>query len=166
MTKRALSDDAGRTPPAPLEISVAELAREVVGRVAPGQSEYLELVIAARERDAGRVRRPAGWTGGAVGSGGTGLDVVANVVIPLLTGTVTQVWGAAAFAGLQRRRWWRRAPRPVPSTRVVLAADRIDEAHTACVKHGMTLGLSEAEAVLLADAVEGVLRRGAAGRDA
>ncbi|MEU5696915.1 hypothetical protein [Actinosynnema sp. NPDC020468] len=142
--------------------TIADLAREVVRRIAPEQSEYLELVVVARERGVGGTRRPWDWSGGAVGSGSPP-DVLTDVIFPLLTGTIAQVWGASAFAHLQRRRWWRRRGQPKPSTRVVLDASRIEDARAACVAHGMTLGLTEPEAAMLADAVVGVLRGAADG---
>jgi hypothetical protein len=85
--------------------------------------------------------------------------VLADLVYPLLAGTFAQVLGASAFARLQRRRWWRRKRAVVPSALITLNLEQIERARAACIAHGMTLGLSEAEATMLADAVHGALRR-------
>ncbi|QKV73754.1 hypothetical protein [Amycolatopsis sp. Hca4] len=145
--------------PARLVIAFADLARDVVAEVAPDQLPYFALVTA--EWAAGKdPRRPGGtWSGGEIGSGGA-FSVLGDVILPLLTGTAAQVLGAAGFAGLQRRRWRRRRPRPA---HLVLDVSRIGEIRDACVLHGRTLGLNEAEATLLADAVQAVLRRTADG---
>lgn len=137
-------------------MTIADLARLVVGEVEPGQLDYLELVTDAWESGA-TPRRAWAWTGGTVGSG-VQPWVLADLVYPLLAGTFAQVLGAAAFARLQRRRWWWRK-RVVPSAPITLTSEQIERARAACVAHGMTLGLSEAEATLLADAVHGALRR-------
>ena len=109
-------------------------------------------------------RKPSeGWSGGSVRLGGSDPSVLGDVILPLLTGTAAQVLGAAGFAGLQRRRWWRRRSRAPRPAQLVLDVDRIDEIRDACIAHGMTLGLNEAEATMLADAVQGVLRRAADG---
>ncbi len=158
-------DDVGRggVAPARLVIGLADLAQEVVAEVAPGQLPYLALVTA--EWAAGRdPRKPAGaWTGGEIGLGGTDPSVLSDIIYPLLTGTAAQVLGAAGFAGLQRRRWWRRRRRATTPTQLALDVDRIDEVRDACLVHGQTLGLNEAEAALLADAVEAALRRAVRG---
>lgn len=146
-----------------LAIGFADLARAVVGEVAPEQLPYLALVTA--EWTAGKdPRTPTGaWSGGEIGLGGTDPSVLSDIIYPLLTGTAAQVLGAAGFAGLQRRRWWRRRPRPKLPAQLVLDVDRIGEISDACISHGQTLGLNEAEATLLADAVLAVLRRAADG---
>jgi hypothetical protein len=138
-------------------ITIADLARHVVGQVEPAQLDYLELVTADRERG-GAAQASRTWTGGTVGSG-VQPWVLADLVYPLLTGTFAQVLGAAAFARLQRRRWWRRKRDLPPSALITLTAEQVDQARAACISHGMTLGLSEAEATMLADAVHGALRR-------
>lgn len=162
MTESARAGNINEPSIASQEVVVADVARQVIRRIAPDQSEYLELVIAAREQGTEDARRPWGGSGGAVRSGSE-LSVLADVIFPLLTGTIAQVWGAATFAKLQRKRWWRRRPKAAPAVRLVLDISRIDEAREACIEHGMTLGLSRAEATMLADAVHGVLRRSADG---
>jgi len=153
MTDRARPDNVGSSE---RPVTIADLARHVVGEVEPAQLDYLELVTDSWERGAAP-RRTRAWTGGTVGSG-VQPWVLADLVYPLLAGTFAQVLGAAAFARLQRRRWWRRK-RVVPSATITLTPEQIERARAACVAHGMTLGLSEAEATLLADAVHGALRR-------
>ncbi|MBB5960668.1 hypothetical protein FHS29_007296 [Saccharothrix tamanrassetensis] len=148
-------------PEGSVSVMVADLARQVVDLVAPEQLEYFGLVTESWE--SGKVpRRPRSWTGGTVGSG-VDPSVLADIVYPLLAGTIAQVLGATTFAGLQRRRWWRRKRRAVPSTRITLTSEQVDQARTACIAHGMTLGLNESEATMLADAVHGALRRSADG---
>jgi hypothetical protein len=134
---------------------IADLARHVVGEVEPGQLDYLELVTDSWESGAAPRRA---WAGGTVGSG-VQPWVLADLVYPLLAGTFAQVLGASAFARLQRRRWWRRKRAVVPSALITLNLEQIERARAACIAHGMTLGLSEAEATMLADAVHGALRR-------
>lgn len=138
-------------------MTIADLARHVVGEVEPTQLDYLELVTADRE-GRGAPRGSRTWNGGTVGSG-VQPWVLADLVYPLLAGTFAQVLGAAAFARLQRRRWWRRKRAVVPSARIVLTPEQVERARAACIAHGMTLGLSESEATMLADAVHGALRR-------
>lgn len=137
--------------------TIADLARHVVGEVEPGQLDYLELVTDSWESGAAP-RGTRTWTGGTVGSG-VQPWVLADLVYPLLAGTFAQVLGAAAFARLQRRRWWRRRRTVVPSASITLTPEQVERARAACVAHGMTLGLSEAEATMLADAVHGALHR-------
>ena len=141
-------------------VVVADLAREVVAEVAPAELEYLVLVTAARNSGKGYRSKSLRGTGGSVGSGAPDPTVVAAIVYPLLTGTIAQVLGASVFAKLQGRRWWRRKRDLPPRTRVTLDQAHLAEVRDACVRHGITLGLSEARATLLAEAVDGVLRRG------
>jgi hypothetical protein len=154
MTARPRPDNAGTSKE---RVTIADLARHVVGEVGPAQLDYLELVTESWERGAAP-RRARSWTGGTVGSG-VQPWVLADLVYPLLAGTFAQVLGAAAFARLQRRRWWRRRRAVAPPEPVTLTLEQIERARAACVAHGMTLGLSEAEATMLADAVHGALRR-------
>ncbi|MEU0793451.1 hypothetical protein ABZ342_25540 [Amycolatopsis sp. NPDC005961] len=150
-------------PPARITIDFADLAREVVAEVAPRQLPYLALVTAEWTAGKDPRRSAKGWSGGEVRFGGTDFSVLGTIIFPLLTNTAGQVLGAAGFAGLQRRRWWRRRPPAARPAQLVLDVDRIDEIRAACVDHGRTLGLNEAEATLLSDAVHGVLRRAADG---
>ncbi|MEV6648812.1 hypothetical protein [Amycolatopsis sp. NPDC051371] len=164
MTEKARPEGAGREGvvlPARITVELADLAREVVAEVAPDQLPYFALVTA--EWTAGKEpRKPAGaWSGGEIGLG-TDLPLLSNIIFTVLTGTAGQVLGAAGFAGLQRRRWWRRRRTARPA-QLVLDVDRIDEIRDACIVHAQTLGLNEAEATLLSDAVHGVLRRAADG---
>lgn len=154
MTEMAPPDNVGSSA---RPMTIAALARHVVGKIEPAQLDYLDLVTADRE---GRGTAPGSrnWTGGTVGSG-VQPWVLADLVYPLLAGTFAQVLGATAFARLQRRRWWRRKREVPPSARIFLTPEQVERARTACVEHGMTLGLSEAEATMLADAVHGALQR-------
>lgn len=138
-------------------VTIADLARQVVAEAEPAQSDYLELVTAAWERGT-PPNRARSWTGGTVGSG-VQPWVLADLVYPLLAGTLAQVLGASAFARLQRRRWWRRKRAIAPSAVLTLTSEQVERARAACIAHGMTLGLSESEATMLADAVHGALRR-------
>lgn len=140
-------------------VPFADLARAVIAEVAPRQLPYLALVTAEWTAGKDPCTLSKGWSGGEVRLGGPDPSVLGDVILPLLTGTAAQVLGAAGFAGLQRRRWWRRRSRTAKPAQLVLDVDRIDEIRGACIAHGMTLGLNEAEATLLSDAVHGVLRR-------
>ncbi|MDX3188631.1 hypothetical protein PV458_09530 [Streptomyces sp. MN03-5084-2B] len=165
MIEKAHPEDAGSEGlvlPARITVELADLAREVVAELAPDQLPYLGLVTA--EWTAGKdSHKPAGaWSGGKIGSG-TDLPLLSNIIFTVLTGTAGQVLGAAGFASLQRRRWWRRRPRTARPAQLVLDVDRIDEIRDACIVHAQTLGLNEAEATLLSDAAHGVLLRAADG---
>ncbi|MBP2337389.1 hypothetical protein JOF41_003567 [Saccharothrix coeruleofusca] len=137
-------------------VTIADLARRIVAEVEPEQVDYLALVTASWERGA-PPRGSRSWTGGTVGSG-VQPWVLADLVYPLLAGTLAQVLGASAFARLQRRRWWRKRA-VVPSAQITLTPEQVERARAACIAHGMTLGLSESEATMLADAVHGALHR-------
>ena len=144
------------------EISLAEMAEAVITAAVPGQRELLASVTASWR--AGETPRGAsGWVGGSVGSGISAM-VAAEIIYPLLTGTFAQVLGTAAIAGSQR---WRRPPgrhaRRIPDTRVRVGAGQVASFRSACLSHGRALGLTEPESVLLADALEGVLRQALAG---
>jgi hypothetical protein len=143
---------------AEVTISLAELAAAVIAQEAPGQRDLLASVTASwRAGDA--PGRSWGWAGGSVGSG-ISSTVLAEIIYPLLTGALAQVLGTAAIAGSQR---WRRPPgrhaRRVPDTQVQVKADQIAPVRAACLAHGQALGLTEQESALLADALEGTLRR-------
>ena len=147
------SDDtlAGR-----LTITLADLARSVVAKEAPEQVELLAVVTAQWE--AGNVpgRRRWDWMSGSVNFG---IDptVLSEFIYPLLVGTFAEVLGDVTLTRL--RRWRRSRLRSVPRTQVTLSADQIDDVHPVCIVYGMTLGLSEIEARVLADALCGALRR-------
>lgn len=145
-----------------LTIVLADLAQSVVAAQAPEQVELLAAVTARWESGEVPGRRRWGWTGGSVGSGIEPV-VLSNLIYPLLTGTLAQVLGSAAVEGW-RRRWWRHRRRgsdlpSVPRVQVTLDVDQIEAVRVASVAHGMALGLSEARATILADAVHGVLCR-------
>jgi hypothetical protein len=149
----------------PGTISLAEMAEAVISEAAPDQSELLGPVTASWR--AGKVPGGSwGWIGGSVGSGVT-TAVAVDIIYPLLTGSLAQVLGTAVIAGSQR--WWRpkgRHARRIPDTRVRVDADQVMQVRSACVAHGRALGLTEAESKVLADALEGVLRREIAGSQA
>lgn len=140
-------------------IALADLARGVVATSAPEQMELLALVTARWEAGLGPGSRRRGRLGGSVGSGIDPL-LTSEIIYPLLTGAFAQILGTAAVAGW-RRRWWRHhqpAEVPaVPAVRVTLEAGQLEAVRAACVAHGRPLGLSKARAVLLADAIYGVL---------
>lgn len=142
-------------------VTIADLARDVVSVSAPEQVELLAVVTARWEAGFGPGSRRRGWLGGSVGSGIDPL-LTSEIIYPLLTGTLAQVLGTAAVAGW-RWRWWRhRRPADVPTVpavRVTLDAGQLEAVRAACIAHGRSLGLSKARAVLLADAVYGVLRQ-------
>ncbi|MDN3357881.1 hypothetical protein [Actinomadura sp. DC4] len=143
-------------------ILLGDLARKVVEKTAPEQLD-LFAEVTAQWAD-GRVpgRRRHGWLGGSVGSGFEHV-VTSEVIYPLLSGTLAQVLGTAVATRRWRRR--RRDVPPLPQVRVALDAGQIAAFRSICISHGMTLGLSEAEATLLADAVHGVLVMAASGQE-
>jgi hypothetical protein len=143
--------------PAVLRIPLVDLARAAVTQVVPEQKDYFELVTAAWDDGVRPSGGGAGWTGGSVRSG-VDPSVLSDVIYPLLTGTIAQIVGAAGFAGLRRKRWWRRSRKQVTSAVVEVPISQLDQVREVCVTHGTTLGLSVAEATMLADAVYGVLR--------
>ncbi|GAA2978582.1 hypothetical protein [Actinokineospora diospyrosa] len=150
-----MADELARST-APITVAFSHLAKDIVAEVAPDQSDYLAAVTEAVEAGDRRAR----LLGGAVGSG-VEPTVLAELIYPLLTGTVAQVLGAAGFAALQRRKWWRRKnKRGVrPSATISITAAQVAPMREACLAHGQVLGLSSAEATLLADALERALLR-------
>jgi hypothetical protein len=145
-----------------ITISLAELAEAVIAAEVPAQRDLLASVTAAWR--AGDVPGgTGGWTGGSVGSGVSSV-VLPEIVYPLLTGALAQVLGTAAIAGSKK---WRRPAgrhaRRIPDTRVRVAAGQVESVRSACLAHGRALGLTEQESVLLADALDGTLRRALAG---
>ncbi|MEU7903384.1 hypothetical protein [Actinoplanes sp. NPDC049118] len=146
-----------------MTVELGRLGHAAVIAVAPDQ---LDLYTAATARwDAGAGRRRRGWTGGSVGSGIEPV-LLAEVVGPVLLGAAAEVLGAATVAAWGRRRrwfrrgWWsrrRRDAEALPRTRVTLDAEQAEALRSACVRHGTTLGLSPAEAAMLADAVHGAV---------
>ncbi|RZU53837.1 hypothetical protein EV385_5771 [Krasilnikovia cinnamomea] len=167
MTERAAHGATDRSRPTggTVTVELGELAHAAVVATAPDQIDLYTAATARRDAGAGH-RRP-GWTGGSIGSG---LEPVllAEVIGPILLGASAEVLGAATVATWRGRRrwfrrgWWSRRRGPAqagPRTRVTLDADQVEALRSACVRHGTTLGLSEAEATLLADAVHGALCR-------
>jgi hypothetical protein len=145
-------------------MSLADLAEGVISAAVPGQRELLASVTASWRAGDTRGRRRRGWMGGSVGFGADPW-VTSEIIYPLLTGTLAQVLGTASAAG--SRRWWRR-PKPrhartAGAMRVDIGADQVGLIRSACISHGITLGLPEPEAALLADALAGVLWRALAG---
>jgi hypothetical protein len=137
-----------------VRITLVDLARAAITAAAPTQLDYLELVTTAWDK--GTPNSAPRWTGGTVGSG-TDPTVLAEIIYPLLTGTFAQIAGAAGFTALSRKRWGRRERGQIRSSVITLPLSSINDAHQACVRHGTTLGLSVAEATLLADAVRSIL---------
>lgn len=114
-------------------------------------------MTASRQAHGTSGRRRWEWTGGSVGSG-MGPVVTAEIIYPLLTGTLGQVLGAAAVS--RPWRWRRRRDvRAAHAVRVTLDAEQVDMLRSAWISYGMTLGLSRPRATVLAEAIHGALCR-------
>ncbi|MFC1435605.1 hypothetical protein ACEZDB_33700 [Streptacidiphilus sp. N1-3] len=155
--------DGGAAPAGPATLLLADLARAVIASAAPEQLELLERIPARWTDGGGSGRGRRGWAGGSVSSG---IDpaVLSEIVYPLLTGAFAQVLGTAALTGWQQRRTLRRLGRrstdtPVAQVQLNLDAAQADRLRAACLAHGETLGLTAAEAGMLADALYGALRQ-------
>ncbi|GAB1691070.1 hypothetical protein [Krasilnikovia sp. M28-CT-15] len=168
MTERAAHGSNGRsrsTTGAAVTVELGDLARAAVATAAPDQIDL--FTAATAQWETGAARRWPGGTGGSVGSGIEPV-LLAEVVGPILLGASAEVLGAATVTAWRYRRqwfrrgWWPRRRRntdAVSRTRVAFDVDQVEALRSACVRHGTTLGLSEAEATMLADAVHGALCR-------
>ncbi|GAB1639829.1 hypothetical protein [Krasilnikovia sp. MM14-A1259] len=165
MTERAAHGSNGRSRSATghtVTVEWGDLAYAAVAAAAPDQ---IDLFTAATVQwEAGTIRRRHGGTGGSVGSGIEPV-LIAEVVGPVLLGASAEVLGVATVAAWRgrrrwfRRAWWSRRRDAIPRARVTLDADQAEALRSACVRHGTMLGLNEAEAAMLADAIYGALCR-------
>jgi hypothetical protein len=155
---------------------VAEVAREVIGRLAPQELAVFDA-MADRWLSGDLPRRGSGRMPGAAVGFGVGAVLLSELVFPIVTGAIGEVLGAVAVERIRPRR---RSARPRaepqvtppdasagttgartagerPGADVRLTAQQMHDLHDACRRHAMTLGLPPGMAVLLADAVVGAL---------
>lgn len=143
----------------PVTILLADLARSIVVSVVPDQAELVERIPARWTSDPSSAGSAGDWSGGSVDADLTPM-VISEVVYPLLTGTFAQVLGTGALIGLRRRRARRRGgDEPPAQVQLNLDTELSDRLRSACVEHGGVLGLTTAEATMLADALHGVLQQ-------
>ncbi len=147
-----------------MTFSLATAVRGAVERIAPQECGHLDDVLAAWGR--GDLAYQRGRRRSAAGSVGFGVDVnlVAETVVAVVSGAAAEVLGAVATDAWQRRRRWRSGSRraverPAAERPLALTAGQADRLRDACRRHGRTLGLSEEQAALLADAVHGSVDR-------
>ena len=132
-------------------LSFVDLCRAAVLVVAPEELPHLADVADAWFRGEGD-RRDA-----PVGTIGFGFDVpvLAELILPIVTGAVAQVVGSAAERGLLRRR---RAPeRTLPAE----ALDRAEAVRDECRQRALDARFSRRQADQIADAVYAELIRAA-----
>ena len=143
-------------------VMVTELVEVVLAAVAPDELELLPEVTAAwRAGDLAGVKGGK-WLGGSVGFGvDPGLTVM--VIYPIITGAMSQLIGTAATSGWQRlvNRLRRRRPKP-PMVLSSTVLDKAEQMRAVCFSQALAVGLPEARATLIADAVYGYLMRTAA----
>ncbi|MER7456029.1 hypothetical protein [Micromonospora sp. NPDC126480] len=151
-------------PPTTVEASavVVRLAREVSEQLAPEESGVFDEVAAAWRAGHSAGRAP----GGAVGFG-IEEALVSAVVIEVVAGSLRDLLGLGAAAVRSRWRRWRRRDRtgpelagaavPAVDGRIVLTAAQVARLRELSRRHAITLGLDEATADLLADALVGAV---------
>ncbi len=143
---------------------IVAASRHAVAQIAPAESEVFDGVADGWRADVTSGRRD--WTvpGSSVGFG-IDSTLVTEVVIQASAAAVAEVLiGAGRGLGRGWRRWWRRRATPAntaPTSDVVSSAGAagVDTARLrdACLRHGVALGLSADQALLLADALVGSL---------
>lgn len=141
-------------------LTLHDVVHQVVAEVAPQELEVLPLL--EREWSAGRLTgRRRRWAGGSVGFG---LDpvLVAQVLLTVLGGALSEVIGSAAVSGVRGWRRGRRARTAPPPDQIPVSPPASFQAQgfrDDCVTHLTTAGLSRKRAELAADAALGVLLR-------
>ncbi|MBM2619407.1 hypothetical protein JIG36_28025 [Actinoplanes sp. LDG1-06] len=136
----------------PEALEVVELARRGVAAIAPEEMVLFEEA-AAVWRDGNLRNDIADGTPG--GTARIGLPTFLNtaLVFEIVTGALGNVLGNAAYAGMGKRRWWRR--RQKPQATVVIDAGQRAALHAVCMRNAQDLGMSERKARVLADSVFG-----------
>ncbi|MFG2051316.1 hypothetical protein ACGFIW_28285 [Micromonospora sp. NPDC048935] len=144
---------------------VVGLARQVSGRLAPDESELFDEVAALWRAGAARGRTP----GSAVGFG---IDeaLVSAIVLEAVAMSVREVLGLGAEVARSRWRRWRGTERratsgrelagtalPAIEGRIVVTAAQVARLRDVSRRHATALGLDDAAATLLADALVGAL---------
>jgi hypothetical protein len=150
---------------------VVDIARAVVQELEPEELPVFDQVADAWLRDGRRRRRPAKAPGASVGFGVEAL-LLSQLALPIIAAAVGEVLGEVTNDRLRTRR---RAARDgdakevkptaadtaktgeTAGVRDALTRQQLDALHDACQRHARTLGLSRAQAALLADAVKGSL---------
>jgi hypothetical protein len=155
---------------------VAEVARVVISRLAPQELAVFDAMAARWLAGDMPRRRPGRMPGAAVGFG---IDAVllSELVFPIVTAAVGEVFGTVVVERIRPRRRSARSPAEPQATPpeasagtagartagerpgdvVKLTGQQMHDLHDACRRHAMTLGLPPEMAVLLADAVVGAL---------
>lgn len=137
-----------------------DVVHQVVAEVAPQELEVLPLL--ERKWSAGRLTgRRRRWAGGSVGFG---LDpvLVAQALLTVLGGALSEVIGTATVSGVRGWRRGRRRRTAPPPDRIPVSPPASFQAQgfrDDCVAHLTTAGLSRKSAELAADAALGVLLR-------
>lgn len=143
---------------------VVAAAREAVSAVVPEELQFFEDVTEAWAR--GELPYQRGSRRMTSGTIGVGVDVtlVTELIYAVISGAAVEVLGAVATDAWRRRRWWRRGWRRAEGAatshhhEITLTGGDAERLRVACRRHGMALGLSEDQADLLADAVDGAVR--------
>ena len=128
---------------------IIEAARRAVAELAPEEEPFFDDVVRAWRRG------PRTSPGSSVGFGVDEI-LLTELILPVIAGAVTEVL-VAGGAFLARRRRERNEP---PAALDVVAEEEITEEQRlreAVQRHAVTLGLTDEQAALLADAVIGAL---------
>ncbi|WFE48211.1 hypothetical protein [Verrucosispora sp. WMMD1129] len=154
-------------PPATVNGSeaVIRLAREVSGRIAPEESGIFDQVATVWRAGLAQRRAPGGGVGFGIEDA-----LVSAIVIEVVAASILDVLRLGASTVRSRWRRWRvrgrrrpsaseldRAALPAVDGRVVLTAAQVARLRSVARGHAMTLGLDEATADLLADALVGAV---------
>ncbi|WBB53372.1 hypothetical protein [Verrucosispora sp. WMMD573] len=153
--------------------AVIRLAREVSGRIAPEESGIFDQVATAWRAGSAQRRAPGGGVGFGIEDA-----LVSAIVIEVVAASILDVLRLGATTVRSRWRRWRardrrrpaakdldRAALPAIDGRVVLTAAQLAGLRAVARGHAMTLGLDEAAADLLADALVGAVHLNAAPPD-
>ena len=149
--------EESRNADAPVEVTLPDLARRVVADIAPDELDLLPEATTAWL--AGDLQRPGErrWVGGSIRFG---LDpsLISQIILPVLTGAVTEVLSTARESLWQRLMRRLRRHRPDPTV-PPFTAEQAALIRTACVRNAIAAGVSNKRAELIADAVYGSLAR-------
>lgn len=157
-------------PPILSAADVTEVVRQVVSQLAPDELEVVDGVADAWLADGLGNQRSKGAPGASVGFGVENV-LLAQLLFPIVSAAIGEVLGTIALEPSRlskKRRKAKAQPFQQDSAAagvvesglpVHLTTDQIKDLRAACQRYAQALGLSQAKARLLADAILGALAR-------